>query len=286
MTDQTSIREVMKAINPSVAHRAAETPDIREIYPPPSHADILDPDRALVVGSRGVGKSFWASVLNDPGTRVAAAEAYPKLRIDRFDVYLGFHESAGGADSIAPAASTLKRALEVSEDPVWIWRSVVLKALRPDLGPSRLTDRIRWLQEDPEEYEDIKASPENQLAAQGRKALIIFDALDVMATDWAVIRSLTVGLARVALELVSSRTLRIKMFMRRDQFNDMRRKTFADFSKLRTAAVELNWSYPDLFGALFSRLWRDDRSKKAIREIARNVGISSTLDTTPRSIRE
>lgn len=273
MIDQSSIRSVMKALNPSVAHRAAETPDINEIYAPPSHADALDPDRALVVGSRGVGKSFWAAVLADQKTRAAAAAAYPKLNLNSFDVSLGFHEGSIATNSIAPTAPVLKVALALCDDPAWIWRSVVMKALAPGEGPERLTERVKWLMGDPEEYTEFIGAAESRLLDSGRRALIVFDALDVMANDWNTIRDLTVGLARVALELVSSKTIRVKMFMRRDQFNDMRQKTFADFSKLRTAAVELDWSYKDLFGALFSRLWQDNRSSDAVTALATEAGI-------------
>ena len=262
----------MKALNPSVAHRAAETPDINEIYAPPSHSDALDPDRALVVGSRGVGKSFWAAVLADPTTRAAAAKAYPKLNLNTFDVFLGFHEGSVPG-SIAPAAPVLKKALELCDDPAWIWRSVILKALAPTKGPDRLTDRVRWLMDDPEEYTELIAASEMALLTSKRRTLIVFDALDVMANDWNTIRELTVGLARVALELVSSKAIRVKMFMRRDQFNDMRQKTFADFSKLRTAAVELDWSYKDLFGVLFSRLWRHTSSQSTLVNLANDAGI-------------
>lgn len=277
----------MKALNPSVAHRAAETPDINEIYAPPSHADALDPDRALVVGSRGVGKSFWAAVLANPKTRIAAAEAYPKLNLNTFDVSLGFHEGSIAFNSIAPTAPVLKKALELCDDPAWIWRSVVLKALDPTSGPDRLTERVKWLMDDPEEYVERISDAENRLLSSGRRSLIVFDALDVMANDWNTIRELTVGLARVALELVSSKTIRIKMFMRRDQFNDMRQKTFADFSKLRTAAVELDWSYKDLYGALFSRLWRDKGSHDASVALALEAGIGTRKGAgVPSSLKE
>lgn len=286
MIDQSSIRAVMRALDPSVAHRAAQTPNIKEIYTPPSHADALDPDRALVVGSRGVGKSFWAAVLADQNTRLAAAAAYPKLNLQSFDVHLGFHEGSVSPRSAAPARTALPKALEIAEDPAWIWRSVVLKALVPTEGPTRLTERVKWLQDDPELYSELLDIAEQQLRSVGRRALVVFDALDVMATDWNVIRSLTVGLARVALELVSTPAIRIKMFMRRDQFNDMRRKTFADFSKLRTAAVELDWSFKDLYGALFSRLWQDETSKNAFRSLAQQHIHSYPNDTLPYALRE
>ena len=37
------------------------------------------PNRALVVGNRGVGKSVWSGVLADEVTRTAVASSYPML---------------------------------------------------------------------------------------------------------------------------------------------------------------------------------------------------------------
>lgn len=284
--DQTSIRDVLKGLDPSLAHKAAETPDVREIYAPPSHADALDPNRALVVGNRGVGKSFWASVLAGTETRAAAAKAYPALHLDKLDVHLGFHEGASGISSVAPPATILRMALSIADDAAWIWRSVVLKALRPGLGPNRLSERVVWLATDPELYEEAIEEADRELVTKGRRALIVFDALDVMATDWNTIHDLTLGLARVALEMSSRRAIRVKMFMRRDQFNDMRRKTFSDFSKLRTAAVELEWSPVDLYGALFNRLWRDKKSADAIRRLSEGVGLYSRSGAMPKSLQD
>jgi hypothetical protein len=285
MNEQSTIREVMRALNPSVAHRASESPIISEIYTPPSHAEALDPNRALVVGSRGVGKSFWAAVLADPKAKQRAADAYPDLRLNDFDVYLGFHEGSGGRDSVAPSANALPKALEIAEDPVWIWRAVLLRALVPSEGPKRLTERVKWLREDPELYDELLDDAQVELGSRKRRSMLVFDALDLMANDWSTIRKLTIGLARLALEMSATKSIRVKMFMRQDQFNDMRRKTFADFSKLRTAAVELDWSYRDLYGALFSRLWRDETSRAAIRQVASKVGISSrNAPDVPRTL--
>lgn len=270
---QLAIRKVLTSLHPSVAHKAAEAPDVREIYTPKSHADALDPDRALVVGGRGVGKSFWAATLADPAAKKRAAEAYPQLKLDHVDVQLGFHEGAQGAGMLAPSPGSLKLALDIVDDPVWIWRSVLLQAVNPNVGPRRLTDRVKWLMHDPETYDELTYAADQKYAQSGRRLLIVFDALDVLANDWDTIRRLTIGLARLALETGSRRSIRIKMFMRTDHFQDMKRKTFADFSKLRTAAVELDWRTVDLYGALFARLWRDEHSSRAAKDLAEKIRI-------------
>ena len=57
---------------------------------PEQHAGALDPNVAIVLGSRGAGKSFWAGILGDNETRKVAAEAYPQLRLDKTIVRFGF----------------------------------------------------------------------------------------------------------------------------------------------------------------------------------------------------
>jgi hypothetical protein len=251
------------------------------MYAPSHHADALDPIRVLVIGSRGVGKSFWASVLNDHDARQAAAVAYPRLGLDRLKVALGFHEGASGTDQVAPSPEALRVTLESNFDATAIWRSVVLKALNPSIGPRLLKDRARWVHENPEEYEDHILTADQRLSAQNETQLIIFDALDVLAPSWDTIRTLTLGIAKVASEMGARRAIRLKMFMRKDQFEDMRTSTFSDFSKLRTASVTLDWEPVDLYGSLFSRLWRNTLSANSFKTIVRSVGISSDEPDLP-----
>jgi len=284
--DQSPIRKVLKELNPSVAHRAADKPNIDEIYTPSHHADALDPNRALVIGGRGVGKSFWASVLANEESRAVAAESYPALALNKIDVELGFHEGASGTGGVAPSPATLKNALKEGSDPTSIWRSVLLKALEPEAGPQKLKERIAWLESDPEAFEDSLLHADAERARTGRMLLLVFDALDVLATDWETIRKLTRGLTRLALEMSARRAIRFKLFMRRDQFEDMRRSTFADFSKLRTASVELEWLPADLYGVLFTRLWRDISSRPVFARLGEEVGILMSDGDLPRSLKD
>lgn len=277
MNGQEEIRSVLRSLSPSVAHRAADKPNVAEIYSPPHHAKALDPNRALVVGGRGVGKSFWASVLYDAEARKAASEAYPELGLDKLDVELGFYEGAMGSGNIAPSPSTLKAALKIAEDPASIWRSVILKVLAPNVGPAAFNDRVKWIEETPEAFEDALLEVDRRQAEDGRILLIVFDALDVLATDWDSIRTLTRGLARLALEMSARKAIRIKMFMRHDQFEDMRRKTFADFSKLRTAAVALTWEPEDLYGVLFTRIWRDNSARPVLAQLGKELQLQLDL---------
>jgi hypothetical protein len=140
---------------------------------------------------------------------------------------------------------------------------------------------------DPETYDEITFEADQALATNNRRLLLVFDALDVLANDWDTIRQLTSGLARLALETGSRKAIRIKLFMRTDQFQDMKRKTFADFSKLRTAAVELDWRTIDLYGALFTRLWRTPESSQAAKDLAEGLRIRGAYeDDLPKQLRD
>ncbi len=283
--DQEPIRDVLRMLNPAVSHKAAEQPEIDEIYAPPQHADALDPNRSLVVGGRGVGKSFWAAVLSNPATRKAAAVAYPKLGLENLDVQLGFHEGALGTGELAPSPAALKAALKITDDSTLIWRSVLLKAVAPNLGPTKLIERVKWIEEDTEAAEDILVDADKRYSQDKKFLLIVFDALDVLANDWETIRILTQGLARLTLETTSRRAIRMKLFMRHDQFLDMRRTPFADFSKLRTAAVELVWSPTDLYGLLFTRLWRSKKSHFLLSQLGNESNLNMSGDDLPRTLK-
>src|SRR6266704_2328001 len=61
-----------------------------DIFAPERHAAALDPATPIVVGSRGTGKSFWASVLGQNETRQGLHRAYPKLALAKVRVAFGY----------------------------------------------------------------------------------------------------------------------------------------------------------------------------------------------------
>lgn len=90
------IRFALASLDPgSVAHQAQDEPAEATIYPVRGHDSALTFDRPLVVGNRGMGKSFWAAVLSHQEGRKRASELYPRARLDGLQVALGFHEAAG-----------------------------------------------------------------------------------------------------------------------------------------------------------------------------------------------
>ncbi|MEO0036482.1 MAG: hypothetical protein RLZZ501_2505, partial [Pseudomonadota bacterium] len=154
-----ALRKALTEINViELGWKAAETPDPRQIFTPVDHDGALDPDRAVVVGNRGVGKSFWSAVLSHPETRQAIHAAYPRLGLDRTEIRLGFHEQAasGFEDGPAPSKGSFGRLATEGVAPFDLWRGALLAALReagaPEQGPADLTgyDALaRWAARDP-----------------------------------------------------------------------------------------------------------------------------------------
>ena len=100
---------------------------------------------------------------------------------------------------------------------------------------------------------DEAARLREQAAARGHLVLL-FDGLDRLGETWPKTRELLKGLLQVALEMQSTRTIRLKLFLRRDQFEDLRPFEFPDSSKLRNTCAFLDWPAAHLYGLLFFRL--------------------------------
>lgn len=267
--DAHAIRQVLKNLEPSVSHTAAQAPEnLDEIYAPAGHAAALDWTRALVVGGRGVGKSFWASVLASSSARQRVSKDYPRLALDTLEAALGFHEAARGTADIAPSPAVLGKALGKHVPAVSIWKAVLARALvlaGEDCAKGKpLEHWIDWVENNPEAFENALIAADRRLGEQHQRFLLVFDALDRLGSDWPTVRELMKGIAQLALDLQSMRCVRAKIFMRRDQFLDQGVMNFPDSSKLKTAHVDLKWERHDLYGLLFNALWRDKNARATL----------------------
>lgn len=259
--DVSDLRKGILSINPDVSHRATEPPTPAEIYTPPHHISALDPDNALVVGIRGVGKSFWAGALGDRLARNVAAQAYPQLRLEKYAVSFGFTGSEG---SQAPSPETLQKYAVDAEAAKLFWRVVVLRSLAQTLQqpfPARYSDAMAAFA-DPEVREEQLRNLDAQLAAQGKRLLVVFDALDTLSTSWPQLRMLTKALLEVTYAMRSYRSLRLKLFLRPEQLDDPA-IGFTDLSKLKAGKIDLSWERVDLYGLFFTRLANEPSSRQS-----------------------
>lgn len=264
------LREVISSFEPESASDAAKPLSINEIFAPESHREALDIERALVVGNRGTGKSVWSGALADSSLRLKLAETYNDNDLKRTDVVLGFHQSAGKVPGVAPSPGALSLLLKNGNDPEHIWTAVLIQGLAEIIGcpPHKdLQKIIKWIEQSPDKADRWLMNADLNLGQSKRKFLLVFDALDRLGKSWSDIRPLTKGALSLALNMKGYTNLRAKVFMRTDQFQDQFIFTFPDASKLKAAKVELNWHHTELYGLLFNRLKKDNRSSAAFEKL-------------------
>lgn len=281
-SDVLVLREALGALKPGAAHKANEAPDLADIFAPARHANALDPQRTLVVGNRGVGKSFWSSVLAHPEARDSVSLAFPRLKLTQICAVLGFHEAAGKDTGPAPSPDYLKQLSKEGFEPEQIWRGVLVQALRHELPgvidlPTSIKDSIEWLNADLNRSEAAFRMADEAFLKKGKTFLLIFDALDRLGKDWEAITPLTKGILRLALDMRGYRAMKAKVFMRTDQSKDDSLFRFADASKIRSDEVKLTWKPVELFGLLYNQLTKDIPVREALFRLA---GESKNSDIT------
>ncbi len=228
-------------------------PTPEEVFTPSQHAVALDSNTTIVVGARGMGKSFWAGVLRHDDTRKVASLAYPKLKLDQALVvsgYDGMNNQPKIIDARVPDGEETKVAYG-------FWQAVAIKAATeatmndPTTLPTLKQIMARF--SDPEEAAQELARLDQALATKKQTLLITFDALDTISRDWRRAGLLLDGLFEVIWSLRTRRAIRAKVFIRPEQLHDPALR-FIELPKLRSGAVELNWSQTELYGLLFWRL--------------------------------
>jgi hypothetical protein len=278
--DFGSVRLMLASMSGDVSHDAVgvSAPEPDEIYAPERHAAALDPRTPIVVGSRGTGKSFWAGVLGNPRTRKTAAEAYSKLGLDSVDVAFGF-TGLDGPEGIGSEALDASVAADASsEEAKTFWRATILYAAATAKGETgrRLLPSVLAQAEDRALREELLENCERELRAAGRTLLIVYDALDTVASSWPRRRLLTETLLEVVWAMRAYRSIRLKLFLRPDQIDDDALR-FVELPKLRAGAVKLEWSGADLYGLLFARLalTPDPEARSAFARILKDCAVSA-----------
>ncbi len=250
------IRSAIASISSDMSNDAvgAHAPKLEDMFAPEQHAAALDPSTPVVVGSRGTGKSFWAGVLGQPQTKKAAANAYPSLQLDHVIVEFGYTGIGGenGVGSDALNFSVPPNATPEQAKAFW-WGTILRAADLSKGGGSTLLSH--WVRQSSnyEERERVLVDHERRLHKEGKMLLVVFDALDTVATTWPRRRLLTEALFEVVWATRAYRSIKVKLFLRPDQIADDALR-FVELPKLRTGAVALTWSTTDLYGLLFARL--------------------------------
>lgn len=254
--DYRAIRRAIANIPGDVSNDAvgANVANIEDIYAPETHSAALDPNTPIVLGHRGTGKSFWASVLGQSETRQAAATAYPRLKLSEIEVQFGY-TGIGGPEGISSDAidAAVPPDTGIDDAKVFWWATILSAAARSTNEPSAKPNGFLHTARDWEAREGLLASHERRLRAGGATLLVVYDALDTVARTWPRRRLLTEGLLEVVWAMRAFRATRLKLFLRPDQLEDDALR-FVELPKLKTGALRLEWSPTDLYGLFYARM--------------------------------
>jgi hypothetical protein len=226
----------------------------RYVYAPPSHLKALRLDCSLVIGTRGVGKTFWSAALTSEKVRTLLGPSLSDL--SRLDVATGYSERP--AIDHYPNADTFGALLAQGLDAYDIWRAVLARWLARILPRTVPEDEwkttVLWLKENPEPFSRMLEQANEHFDDKNCHGLIVFDALDRTSDDWRTMDDIVRQLLRVILSLKPFSRLHGKVFLREDQFSGRQVTDFPDASKLLATRVDLTWAPHDLHGLLWQYL--------------------------------
>ncbi len=203
---------------------------------------------------RGAGKTFWWSALQEEAVRdlVERHGTYSALRGDT-EVRTGFGIRAASDDY--PDKDTLLGLLGGGVEPRMLWRTVLARQLATPEHPLASCEswraRAAYVRKNPETVAQLFEERDREFQSRDIFFLVLFDALDRSADDWASMSRVIRGLLQCVIELRSYQKLRAKVFLRSDQFIESEVGDFPDASKLFSASAELNWPRAELYGLLW-----------------------------------
>jgi hypothetical protein len=252
MSDVLKIRKaIIEAIPPTANY--GESPNIVYVYTPPAHEKALRLESSLIIGARGVGKSFWTAAIGDANIRSELGAVIGGLRNAK--VHIGF-SNQDDIDSY-PDKSTFDRLLGKDYSPYEIWRSVVsrwaAKLVKHTVPCENWLETVKWVQEEPEYVTRLLQKTNAYFETHGELGLVLFDALDRCNDDWKKMDEIVRDLLKVVLWLKSYSKIFTKVFLRTDQYS-RQVMDFPDASKLSATRVELTWQIHDLHGLLWQLL--------------------------------
>jgi hypothetical protein len=245
VTDSSQLRQAILSAALETSNGGRE-PSFGTLYIPLSHQKALRLEASVVVGGRGVGKSFWTAALRDPKLRTTIGAVLPELDIELF---IGHSEKQD--DPAYPTEDEFTRLLHLGYPTLDIWKAVIYRWVasqnQTPIPDQTWPDTLEWQKNSPHESAALMRQP------RAWKGLILFDALDRISSDWQKMDAIVRGLLQAILWLKSFNGLYGKVFLREDQaertvFN------FPDASKLKATKADLNWARHDLHGLLWQRL--------------------------------
>ncbi len=257
------LRQLLQDALPAESLEFGAPPPPHQFFVPKSHALALGLQIPLVIGDRGMGKSYWWAALQSRDHRALLAKAAPDARIGPDTIVRAGFGPKLLPDSY-PSKDVLTELRGVGATSRLIWKTIALWNILHALDATRTVegvaadaswrDKVTWLVAHPEPVDRLLARFDEELVRSQRDLLLVFDAIDLATDDLEYRFELIEGLGQLALELRALRCIRAKVFLRTDQFEDPRVGRFPDAAKLRASNARLQWRDNELFGLLWSLL--------------------------------
>jgi hypothetical protein len=260
----------------------------QQLFLPWAHQKALQLNCSLVVGSRGVGKTAWATALLASHDHQPSAALPPSIFPYSLRTVAGFSDQDHNSHPPTPVFDALMRD---QADPYNIWLAVVLRSLQTDSTPlpkDSWAASASWVGDHLEEAWAMVSQANQALGTANTHQLFVFDALDRVSSvgNWSHVSAAIKALLRLVLELKNFKYLHAKVFLRTDQYNRGSFADLPDIAKIRATRVELLWSLIDLHALLWQCLCNGPPStaREAFRSWCLNdsvANIFSLLDDQP-----
>ena len=268
-------RSALEELPDGTSH--GEAPTLANVYFPQSHLKALHPNVSVVTGMRGAGKTFWWAALQDGAVRRMIHARRERTGLsDRTKLRQGFGVLPAIDDY--PSKDVLKDLLGRGTEPRIIWRTVqawqVARRKHPIREQPNWRRRVAYVEANAELIDRMFADEDGRLDREDRYCVVAYDALDRCTDDWQTMYRVIRGLLQTAVDMRSYRRIRVKMFLRTDQFNPAAIGDFPDASKLLSSAAELSWPRRELYGLLWHLLGNAtgaDEVRIALRGGERNL---------------
>jgi hypothetical protein len=265
----------------------------RTFYPVAEHSRAFDPDVALVIGSRGAGKSelFRAAVEEKllPAIARVTAGQLGRMKPERIE-WLAGHPLRREF----PDVPGLRRFLEIHgadrDGPIDLWSAYLLRVLKDQVEASAFSSRLIFDRQGADvdkivgDFRDLGNEPvlsldrlDQKLEAQDRWVIISYDELDVIGGyDWhAMVLFIHALISFWANNTRRWRRIRPKIFLRTDLFRRHAQSFGADLIKLAANRAEITWSDRNLYAMLVKRL---ANTSDALREYCQESRIKFDED--------
>ena len=264
--DAERMRNALAELPDGTSH--GETPSLGDVYFPQSHLKALRPEVLVVMGMRGAGKTFWWSALQNDAVRQLIGDHHARAKLSGNTILRTGFGVRPAADQY-PGKDVLIRLLGDGMEPRLIWRAVQAWQVAGQDHPLRCkgdwASRTVYVQRHPESIDRLFEEKDAKLNEEERYFVVLYDALDRAADEWRPMYRIVRGLLQTALDMRSYRRIRMKIFLRSDQFDKAEVGDFPDASKVLSSAVELSWPRRELYGLLWHRLGNGSSASQEVR---------------------